>query len=1162
MQNIYKKFYTTLIFFLGFFVTLLKSLLFVIVFFLRIDNFFFFFINYLNKVDSILKINFFFFFKNAISQVQKSNSYWVTQLYNNILFPKSHEDNLPENFFLVLGKKPCFALNYSLSPVLKKKKSYLVSTFNNRILNDIIFELETLEFTTFEHSYDFFENTYNGFFLIDSTLYNYSLFQNRLITNEINLFDNFFFNLSFKDLKQQELLLYQYFVFFYSDLYIPSEYNLQVIHSRDSMSFFTFFSLYYYDYFKIQQEHLHLFNNIYILDDLRGFNTILQLNNNLLTDNIENYMLNLQKLIYEETHVFYSTKVNYINYKYISLFYFTLLSFNQEKSINSSSLFQQSNLMFSRNYYNIFFKTLAKSEKFFYSFFFILIFFSLLFLFFLTIPELVFSIIIISFFFLTNIFHRFLILFEVNLFGYSKKFNSKLFYEKIYLSDYKITQYDDIYYYQQQYILERDSENRKISNLLIEIENNSNFEEIFHNPNPTHFFNNNLSELLFLNFYEILYNFESDAWKDFEVEELTEAELDRIEFYHGYPFEVFISKVTENFATQRLQSAINIDDFFHLKTEIESVLDRAETPEEFYDLLSDLDLNNIENSLDDLEDFIDDHIENKNNDLELLKIYALSGKFFTVNELTKMRCQADSDLLLNFDTPDEETESIEEEFMDPEDSTITTAVNQFQVTQKVIQQKIFQTIYFELAEEKEFLIQFYKLDFLRSNKKLTYNEIVILQNLLQKGSIPFWIFNMNNFYNEVKSRVNNWYIQLYATKKIYNDFSLALLNLEQYYSDLQVTFFKEVPTTFKSYIILSLVEYIPQIALFIKSPIYDSVNEKYRQNFYSSTFAYTNIIDNDLLTSNFQEDQSLIDILETVKFSEILKSADNLPVQLDFFHHNLQIITNMLNTLNSNLYLLLCNNIHLNDFVLQNQIVIFQHYLNYTIMQYNQPQSLKMKINTLVDLFKFAKFNTIYDLEFFFYNYFFKKFKLNIFSTSPILVLNLVNYYINKYKIYSFKLPTSLNELSRFLLQLQQFEILIGSETFNSNLYIENGELSYERFYNIFFNAFDKDFLEEEEMDSFFLEEFFLNPKYQTQFYYNQIIYFESLLYVDEEIVDGDITKFPPYLFYTPFNNITIVSPLNVPTLMQEKYLYSDYIYTTLYSEIADDSFDFEGFFL
>ncbi len=1112
------------------------------------------------KIDFSLTFRTFNKILKTIHVLFKNNQDLYNKIWNYLVKNQNNKNPNVENIFLDLGQHACFPINkhFILNGLKKKNKTYFISNFNNILLNDIIFDLESVELTVLGNSYDFFDNFYNTFFLVESTLFNYSIFQNRLLTNEINLFDKFFYDLPLKNEKQHELTLYQYFVFFYSQLYLPSEYNLQIIHSRDSMSFFTFFSLYYYDYFKIQQEHLQLFNHIYILDDLRGFNTILQLNNNLVTQNIENYMLNLQKLIYEESHIFYSTKVNYINYKYISLFYFTLLNFNQEKVINSTGLFEQSSLMFSRNYFNIFFKKLPQITKFYYSFFFFFVI--LIFLFFINFYEILFLGIICIFCFVGFILDRFTILFELSLFGYTKKANSKLFYEKLYLSDYKITQYDDIYYYQQKYILERDFENRKISNLLLEMENNSNFEEILQDVNPAQIFNNNVSELLFLTFYEILYDFECDAWKDLPVDTLKELELDRVEYYHGYPFELFISKSTKLNLTKELQAAANIDDFFDLKYELDSILERADEPEVFYDadLLSDFDLNNIEHSLNDLANFLDD---SSSQDLELFELYGLSSQFFSFSQQRLMNHEADSDLVLNHDIPDIETESIEEEFISGENLTMSNAVNYFHSTQKIIQQKIFQVIYFELSDEKDFLIKYYKLDFLRTQKKLTNTEIIKLQKLLQEGSIPFWILNMNNFYKEVKYRVANWYKQLYATKKVYNDFALALLNLEKYYSGYHSFYYEETPNSWEMFLFVSLVDHIPIIGYFSKKH-YNYRNEKYRRNFFSSNFAYTNIMDNDLLTSNFKDDQSLIDILETVPFSKILESNEDLPIQLDFFHHNIQVMTNMLNTLNSNLYLLFCNNINLNDFVLQNQISIFQHYLEYSIIKVDESKRLKNKIQILFDLFKFAKFNTLYDLDFFFYNYFLKLIKLDIVTPSPILVLNLVNYYINKYKFYSIKLPTNLNELNRFLLQLQQYEILAGTESFDSNTFIENSELSYKRFYNIVYNAFDKEFLEYEEMDAFFLEEFFFNEKYQTQFFYSQLIYFERMLYVDEDVLDGDITKLPPYLTYTEFNNITILSELNVPTLVQQKYLYADYMYTTLYTEISDDSLQFDGFFL
>lgn len=1167
MQNMFKNITISIKSLIILVINIIKSLICCLIFFLRIEKFFFFITKYLIKVDFFdqkLKTNillkFFFYIRNIF---ENFNRFLKINILQNVLTSKDHinQDKVfePKTFFLFLGQTSYFKNENKF--FVKKKKKNFISNFNIILLNDIVFDLEIHEILFFENVSDFFENAYNDSFLLNSTLYNYSMFQNRLLSNETILFDNFFFDIPFKDVKKQELLFYQYFVFFYSHLYINSEYNFQIIHSRDNMSFFTFFSIYYYDYFRIHHQNFQLFNPIYLLDDFRGFNTILQLNNNILTQNIEHYMLNLQKLIFEETHIFYNSKINYLNYKYISLFFFTLFKFNQIESINAVSLFEQSSLMFSRNYLNFFFRDFSDKYKYKYSLFFL--FGTFILISFFNVYELIMLSFILFCFILIIVINRFFILFETKLFGYTSNNSNKIFYHKLYLSDYTITQYDDIYYYQQKYTMQRDSESRKLSNLISELELSGDSEDTLFNFNPANILNNNISELLFLNFYEILYDFEAkEGWRDVYQDELEIAELDRIEYYHGYPFEVFISHITRKNLAKNLQAAVNLQDFIELHDGLENILDQADDPESFYDFSSDSELDMVENTLNDLSEYSEDF----EMDLTLMHFYSIWSDFFSVNDGRKTYNEGDIDLLLNSDIPDLDTESIEEEFFDPEDNTVTNNTEFFQNIQTNIQHKIFQTIYLELVQEKDFLIKYYNLHFLLKKQKLQSNDIIKLQKLLQQGNIPNWILNMNNFYKEVKYRVYQWYNQLYATKKVYNDFMLAMLNLEHFYGDSHVYFIKE-----KSYPQLPLINTVifiknvsPRLFLLRDDILYDYDYEYYSREFLSSSFAYTNILSNDMLTSNFKDDQSLIDILESVNFSQLvaLAETDSLPVQLDFFHHNMHVVTNMLNTLNSNLYLLYCNNLNLNDFVLHNQILIFQHYLEYSIMKFDQQNDIKTKLFILFDLFKYAKFNTIYDLEFFFYNYILKFFKINYVVSSPLLVLNLVNYYINKYNIYTIKLPSNLFELNKFLNHFQQLEILIGLENFDSNTFIENIPMFYEPFYNSVLNSFDKEFLEYEELDFFFLQEFYTNEKYQTQFFYNHIMYAETFLYDEDEVVDGDITKLPPYIPYTFLNNINLVTEFSIPTTMQQKYLYSDYIFTTLYSEVVDDSFDFEGIFL
>jgi len=435
-----------------------------------------------------------------------------------------------------------------------------------------------------------------------------------------------------------------------------------------------------------------------------------------------------------------------------------------------------------------------------------------------------------------------------------------------------------------------------------------------------------------------------------------------------------------------------------------------------------------------------------------------------------------------------------------------------------------------------------------------------LQTLLQKGFIPLWILNTNNFYKEVKLRSNLWYQQLFVSKKIYNDYSLALLNLEQFYTDQHVSFLK-YPTYIQFY--LHIIEIFPSFLLFNEDNyFYHYSYENLRRNFSSADLAFTDIISNYSLITSFTDDQSMVDILEYTNFEKLLSNKENIPVQLDFFNQNIMIVTQLLNTLNSNLYLLFCNNVNLNDSIFRNQIIIFQYFLEYSVLQIEQSKTLKTQLITLFDVFKFAKFNTIYDLEIFFYHYVMKYFKFSILQESPLLTLNLINYYINKYNLYDLKLPTNITQLQKFLIKLQQYEILVGLESFENNNYIENQEMKYVRSYSAPLLVFDKEYLEYDELDSYFLSEFYLDSKIQNQFFYNNLIYFERQVFVDEEVVDGDITKSPPFLPYTAFNILPTTVDLKIPTLQQNKYIFPDYMHNTLYTEIADDTFDFEGFFL
>ncbi len=1140
------------------------KLIYVLFFFVRIDSFFFFLEKFLQAITFPLKriiTNFLF----IISEFKKSNNkvfFFINILQNKeISFALQRKDSI-ENLIIFSTNTliNSFSEKKLLLPYKKKIFSFL-PLFNVEFLNNIILDLETIENHNSGNNFDFYQTTLQSNFLFNSMLFNYSLFQNRIVTNENMLFDNFFNGLINKNLKNQELYLYEYFILNYSQFFIFSNYNTQIIHSRDNMSVRNFFSIYYYDYFKTQQNLYLLFNPVNILDDFRGFSTIIQLNNNILTQNIENYMLNLQKLTFTEIDFFFDTKIQYLNNKYLLLYSLLLSNYKVQNQFNSISLFEQTNLMFVPTISHLFFNKLKIGQKIFYSFYYLLIlviclilitiFFNLSFLDFFFFFFIIFSFV---FFFLLN---RFLIKYEINLFGYTNliKKKTKLIYEKLYLSDYLITQYDDIYYYQQKYIMQRDLEHRNVSNLILELDSNMNFDSIFLDLS-IQFFDKNLSELLFLNYYEILYDFESD-WKDNDQEDLENIEMDRIELYHGYPLESFISRVTQKNLSEHLQKALNADDLIELYEEIDDILDRQDTLEGDYDMLFDKDLNEMEDCLEDLSEFFDNF---EDDDYDNFLLYCLSGLYFSEKDEKRLNVALDTDSILNFDIPDDMSENIHDEFMDAEDDNFLSINDIFVKTQNKIQKKIFQTIYYELLAEKEFLLKNYNLQFLTKSLKLEETQLLTLQILLQKGFIPLWILNTNNFYKEVKLRSHLWYQQLFAAKKIYNDYSLALLNLEQFYTDQHVSFLK-YPTYIQFYV--DFVEIFPSFLLYNEDNFYYHYSyEKFRRNFSSADLAFTDIISNYSLITSFIDDQSIVDVLEYTNFEKLILNKENIPVQLDFFNQNIIIVTQLLNTLNSNLYLLFCNNVNFNDSIFKNQILIFQHFLEYSVLQIEQSKTLKTQFLTLLDVFKFAKFNTLYDLEIFFYHYIIKYFKFNFFQESPLLTINLINYYINKYNLYDLKLPTTITELQKFLIKLQQYEIFVGLESFENNNYIENQEMKYQRSYNIPINVFDKEYMEYEELDSYFLTEFYLDPAFQNQFFYNNLIYFERQIFIDEEVVDGDITKMPPFLPYTPFNVITATVDLKIPTLQQNKYIFPDYMYNTLYTEIADDTFDFEGFFL
>jgi len=239
-----------------------------------------------------------------ISEFKKSNNkffYFIDFAQKKKNFLNQYENEYFEKLLLLSTSNLIESFTDKKLLLWSKKKHFsFLPLFDIQLLNNIILDLETVENQNSGNTFDFYQITFNNNFLCDSMLFNYSLFQNRIITNENMLFDNFFNRLIDKELLDRELSLYEYFILNYSNFFLISNYNTQIIHSRDNMSIRNFFSIYYYDYFKIQQTLQLLFNPINILDDFRGFSTIIQLNNNILTQNIENYILNLQKLTFTE----------------------------------------------------------------------------------------------------------------------------------------------------------------------------------------------------------------------------------------------------------------------------------------------------------------------------------------------------------------------------------------------------------------------------------------------------------------------------------------------------------------------------------------------------------------------------------------------------------------------------------------------------------------------------------------------------------------------------------------------------------------------------------------------------------------------------------------------------------------------------------------------
>jgi hypothetical protein len=383
--------------------------------------------------------------------------------------------------------------------------------------------------------------------------------------------------------------------------------------------------------------------------------------------------------------------------------------------------------------------------------------------------------------------------------------------------------------------------------------------------------------------------------------------------------------------------------------------------------------------------------------------------------------------------------------------------------------------------------------------------------LIERGEIPYWVIDSFFFSQEVITRYKNFFILL----------------LQQY-------------KQFLNYAIL--------------------FNEKI------NTLPITGTIfdyDYSTLYKNYMLEQTNFNDFMLLYQKNLQISQKELTSTVDTFSYNALALKQLLNSLNTNILTLFFSGMADKENSLKKNYIVFQHYLQYTTVYLDFfPRTLVEKVLVWRKILQHAAFNTIYDLDFFFYKKFF--FQISRFfssSKNTIFMLDLLQYYLKKYNFFFLEIPKSSKEIALLLQTFKEFEVRI-------NYFIKERDLKKKLDFK---ESFVSGIVHKEgfliNLPALFVNNLVLPENMRTKLFFN-VMSKElenagmSPIFDEHEKATHLLIKYPPYYKSTmlSFSEHTQFN-LQIPTLNQKRYLFPKYCHSHFLCEV-DINFDLDGIFM
>jgi hypothetical protein len=1036
------------------FIKLNKNIICICFFFLRFDYFLKIF--YLK----IMQLYVFFFEKNKI----KTNIFHF--LTNTFILNKKQRNKI-ENFSNVY----CSCYEFSLTlPKLKmtsnNKNSFLLKKTKQNLFVDLqvyrdLKNLENLKYYKKNNLKERLPEIFNSNKLFDN-IYN----------TPVNFFFSNYLTLLEKTNKKQIIIrnILEIFNYFYLPLFELSKFDLELLHTVDNENYNLYLMTNYYNNLMLPYEQQIIrFSFSQHFDDGKNIFLLTNLAHTYLTNNIEKYLINLQTLNYyiniQKNYFFNYYNIFYFNQKFYYL-YCTLLSvIYSQGTENLLHLQQQSILMYDlTNYKNIYMSLTNKIKKQliikYTSFFSILLLCSqLIFFHEIFFVEIVMIILMIFFLIYFFIFQYIILSYDVNLQNY--KVTKQIDIEKFYLSNYFLTQAEDLLYFRKAYTEEILKQNKvwfeQKFNLDDEKEDenvDSFFSNSIDNFGTSNFFEKNVNEVLFNVFFEMIdYSYSSRI----EIEEM--EEIDEV---NELPFVLY------NYSSKTL--SYWFDSLVDINTlEIEEVI-VDENNEGYFDSESEYDAEEDVSWGEVFLTMYEEFLENTESMYSEAQLFA-DADTFSIEELSDFFYeQGIWRYKRNFG------------------NDITSSI-----LLKKIQKKLYYLVRHELKQERIFFFKKYNIQI----KKNRIQSIGALQKMVENGTLPYWVIDNLFFSNEIITRYKFYFSKL--VKEIEKIFNYDLL------FDQKVS---------------------------LSGTLLDYDFEK----LYSLQV---------LTKTNFTE-------FISIYLNQVKQSQMDLVGTIDSFSYSAVALNQLLNSLNNNILSIYFPKLKNNKNLKRNQI-IFHHYLQFTTVFFEFiPRTFIQKINIYKKIIQHAAFNTVYDVELFFYKYYFSK-NYNIFSRSKstIFLLDMLQYYLKKYDFNYFQIPKKYEDLIKTIEYFEEFEK-------RSDLQKQVRSLLTKFESSDFWFDLNGELLEFLEIVFFINQEILSENKRTILMQRVAIPEVNDLANINIELATDLLLKYPPYNKHAKLFNEQLLIDLQIPTTLQPVYLFPKYCHTHFICEV-DMDFDIEG---